>query len=708
MSRIINEPVPSTPNFDFLHGEFGMGEWRIPYFATTLTFEEAAQHLHLPSDIPGGENIRWSISELYQRNIDWRRVSRQIAPYLRAPDVPQFFNSITIALLPYNRGDSRIVESLDEGSWHPPELQSPEIYMKQLDIGPMRFGFWDSWTSYEDPGFVSGRMRWNTNEVFAVALDGQHRLAAIKEVVGPGYVSDVVKSRVPVLFLLFHPDVGFVAPGNPPIVEVLRKLFIDLNKHAKTVNRARQILLDDRDPCAISVHALLAPVLEGNVASLEENPPRLPLSLVDWFTEQAKFDSGPHITTVLGLDWAVAKVLETSPIVDMTAYNNVSVQLMKLESRLSISLQNAKQRLDEVKSVKLTPFSYSDDELEQVSNAFGKVWNRPLCSLFTQFKPYQELINQRIDNGTLSLDWQEWDRLREAQKDDPYEGKASIDYRRFLGVLIRREHPVTRERLEELLTSLELFKKDNLAFNVVFQRALLLGFLDYLKVPDSYISQLQDQYEIEDEEEPNFDVDIDEVYEDNQVALDLTEESELEEDASQGEQVSGDGAAQKAFVDQIWLRATEFIQNFNDLLSVFDDYLNLDVPVGESQDARMLWAGSLRKPEGVIDFTMGASSRARDLIFLTAAMSTFYRSTSDDVEFDDLWVELLDLAPTTSFVKRMRMALNRMTNTTKESSLAVRIIRARGGNVTTTAAQEEAKIRLRNLWERIAESVNGT
>ena len=54
------------------------------------------------------------------------------------------------------------------------------------------------------------------------------------------------------------------------------------------------------------------------------------------------------------------------------------------------------------------------------------------------------------------------------------------------------------------------------------------------------------------------------------------------------------------------------------------------------------------------------------------------------------------------------MAFSRMTNTTKEGGLAVRILKAQGGNVTTTAAQEEAKIRLRNLWESIAESVNGT
>ena len=257
MSRIITEPVPSTPHFNFLHGSFGVGAWRVPYFASTVSFEEAARHLHLPSEIPGGEQITWSIDALYQRNVDWQRVSRQIAPYLRATDVPQFFNAVTVALLPYSRNERKLLNSFEaDGAWDPPELLGS--YAQELSVGPIRFGFWDKWDKPQDPGFSTGKMRWNTQEVFAVAIDGQHRLAAIKEVVDPILPSDAGGSRLAVLFLVFDERVGFAAPGKPPTVELLRKLFIDLNKHAKTVNRARQILLDDRDPMAVSVRALLA------------------------------------------------------------------------------------------------------------------------------------------------------------------------------------------------------------------------------------------------------------------------------------------------------------------------------------------------------------------------------------------------------------------------------------------------------------------
>ena len=65
----------------------------------------------------------------------------------------------------------------------PPELLGPLMQQHKLSVGPIRFGFWDKWDTPQDPGFSTGKMRWNTQEVFAVAIDGQHRLAAIKEVV---------------------------------------------------------------------------------------------------------------------------------------------------------------------------------------------------------------------------------------------------------------------------------------------------------------------------------------------------------------------------------------------------------------------------------------------------------------------------------------------------------------------------------------------
>jgi hypothetical protein len=701
LSRIVNEPVPATPHFNFLHGAFGLGNWRVPYFASTLSFEDAAQYLNLPSEIPGGEEISWSIDALYQRNVDWQRVQRQIVPYLKTPDMPQFFNAVTIALLPYSGKERRIADSFaDEYPWSPPQLL--KSYEQDLTVGPIRFGFWDPWTSPLDQGFATGQMVWNPREVFAVAIDGQHRLAAIKEIADPMPRDDSTTSRLPVLLLLFDPRVGFVAPGKPPTVELLRRLFIDLNKHAKTVNRARQILLDDRDPCAVSVRALLAPTLEKDLDSLNGSPPCLPLSLVDWFTEQAKFDTGPYVTTVLGLDWTVSHVLDTSSLSDMTAYGRVGGQLAKLVTRLRISMLDAQRRLDALRDQELTPFTYSDTELDLVKDAFAIVWNRPLCRLFTGFSPYAAFISHRKSDDTLSLDWQEWYRLRMAKKDDQFEGRATEEYKRFLGVLQQREHPLGVNTLEDRLSALDNMKRDNLAFNVVFQRALLLGFLDYLKLSEAHISQLRDEYGFNGEESPDFDVDIDESDEDD---------AELLDELSNGlaptlDVVSAGNSSQQVFADQNATRADEFIGNMNDLLSVYPEYLDLEaIATAEDVDG-LLWAGSLRRPEGGIDFTLSASNRARDIIFLTAAMSTLYRSTGGDMSFMEIWAEVINVAAgSPSFFKAISRAVSHMKR--DETALAGRILSARDQTFTFTDAMREVELRLHSLWDKIAESVDG-
>ena len=700
MSRIVIEPVPSTPHFNFLHGSFGDGAWRVPYFAVTVTFAEAAQHLRLPSEIPGGEQIKWDLDALYQRNVDWQRVTRQIAPYLRATDMPQFFNAVTVALLPYGQSERRILDSFEASdTWNPPELLGS--YSKELSVGPIRLGFWDEWETPQDEGFSIGKMIWNIQEIFAVAIDGQHRLAAIKEIVDPTLPNDAISSRLAVLFLVFDERVGFIAPGKLSIVELLRKLFIDLNKHAKTVNRARQILLDDRDPCAVSVRALLAPTLEANLDDLQKTPPRLPLGLVDWFTEQAKFDTGPYLTTVLGLDWMVSKVLDTSAISDFTAYNSVIRQFTKLESRLAIYLQNARNRLQELRNVELTPFAYSDDDLDEIREAFATVWNKPLCRLFSEFAPYGELISQRISGETLSLDWQEWYRLKEAMKNDHFADRPTLDYKHFVRALSTREHPIGEPILEERLEVLVNLKRDyGLAFNVVFQRALVIGALEYLKLSQDHIAQLEDEYG-DDQEEPNFDVD--EVEDDQEEEYVDEELEEINEISTEADQVQD---AQQQLACRFDTRMDEFVRNMNLLLSVYPDFLKQDATIGrdESGSSHYLWAGSLKKPEGGIDFTMGASSRASYWIFLAAAMVTLHKSTGSTLDFSALWVDLQDLMPTSStFIRRMRMAVkNLMRN---DVSVAGRIITARLGNSGTSRERmREVEMRLGVLWEKVVES----
>lgn len=116
----VHKNVSATQEFDFLYGSFELSKVHIPYFATTLTLQDAASDLKLASDILSSEDINWSLTELFQRDIDWSRVHKKIVPYLQTSDTPQFFNSITIALLPYDPKQSRILDRFeDKAQWTP-------------------------------------------------------------------------------------------------------------------------------------------------------------------------------------------------------------------------------------------------------------------------------------------------------------------------------------------------------------------------------------------------------------------------------------------------------------------------------------------------------------------------------------------------------------------------------------------------------------
>ena len=326
-TRPVVVDIPATPHFDFLYGRYKLSSWAIPYFSTTMSMRTAADKLALSADFPGSDAVKWKLNELYQREIDWPRVERRIVPYLSAMDGPQFFNSLTIALLPMDRDLVRSPQPFSSDfPWSPPALDNEKLFAKILSVGPISCGFWNSWDDFSQAQSKTGQIRWNSHQVFAVALDGQHRLAAIQRFVDVGRYSSVATSdpidvtSIPVIFVVLDPAFGYVSPTNRPVVDVLRVIFIDLNKHAKIPSRARLILLDDKDPASVCVRALVGPALSSDLTELQAEPPRIPLSLVDWHTEQAKFDKGPYVTTILALDWAITELTGAKPVQDLMNY----------------------------------------------------------------------------------------------------------------------------------------------------------------------------------------------------------------------------------------------------------------------------------------------------------------------------------------------------------------------------------------------------
>jgi len=690
--------VSATKNFDFLYGSFKLSKWEIPYFATTISLKDAATDLRLTSEIPGAENIEWSINELYQRDIDWPRVERQIVPYLRNSEIPQFFNSITIALLPFDTARGRLADKFDKSiDWNPPGLANPDSFGKIIDVGPITIGTWNSWESPSDDEFRSGRIRWNTDEVFGVAIDGQHRLAAIKSLVqGATSSSSVRESRVPVILLLFDEAVGYRGPVDPPMVELLRALFIDLNKHAQTVRRGRQILLDDRDPHAVCVRELIAERLSDHADALNASPPRLPLSLVDWHSEQAKFDVGPYLCTVLGLDWIVIRALDTKPISDWTDYNAISRQITKIESRTGVNLASARARLGELQNLKISSFAYLDKDLEDIRTSFSDVWRKPIIRLLTEFQPYADLISLRVEDKSFSLQYQQWYQLYEAsQKEGVTGGHASIEYGQFLQrAALDEQSPKGENDFLKTLKTHNKFKSDwGLAFNVVFQRAMVEGFLEYCQFSETAINELA----LEDEDE---DIDFGDLAFDGDLDLSTTEDDETDSEDAAIDQRSQERVERSLRV-QYELRSSEYVSALNRVVAEIPALLSLEAEFEtEEGDRGKFWLGSFLKAEGGIDFTQGASTRAKDLLFIIAAMCLYddMREPDEESDFDEFWATCQDPAAV-SVCRKVGRVLKRMTN--NDASLGGRILRSQGYSHDPEAAAVEMYHRLRYVWQAI-------
>ena len=142
---VIARRTPATPSFNFLSGAFRLSEWTIPYFTTTMSLTQAATSLRLVGEFPGLERFSWKLDELFQRDVDWPRVQRQILPYLRAENQPQFFNFLTVALLPV--AGSEIARAYDEQNWNPPPVEDEARLPFAVHAGGINLGYYCPWNS---------------------------------------------------------------------------------------------------------------------------------------------------------------------------------------------------------------------------------------------------------------------------------------------------------------------------------------------------------------------------------------------------------------------------------------------------------------------------------------------------------------------------------------------------------------------------------
>jgi DNA sulfur modification protein DndB len=216
-----------------MKAKFGSTE----YYVVTMPAKELVERLVIPKEMEEWGDL--TLEERYQRDVDYRRVEKMIAPYL-ANDPDRFFGAFIVDI--YN-ADGVNFESMSEIVG-----KLPSLYKHAAS----NFGF-----LYLQGGELM------------VPLDGQHRLAALKFAIsgknekskpidGLAPNSDVATDLCTVIMVLHDPKKA-------------RKIFNKVNRYAKPTSKADNLITADDDIIAIVVRDTVVPEIGDRIVNISGN-----------------------------------------------------------------------------------------------------------------------------------------------------------------------------------------------------------------------------------------------------------------------------------------------------------------------------------------------------------------------------------------------------------------------------------------------------
>ena len=201
-----------------------MGTW--DYYVVKMSANELSQNVKYASEVHDDRTLDKAI----QRILDESRVKKDIVEYLkRQPN--RFFSSIVVAAL--------------EGN--------PIFYPVKVTDDP-RFEIFSDEQKLNE---AFGVLKFDGNQKY-YALDGQHRLSAIKTLLDR---TDDASDGAPLGFENDEISVIVVVPSqedsNETFMQKYRRLFSNLNRYAKPMDQATNIIMDEDDTFAILTRRLI-------------------------------------------------------------------------------------------------------------------------------------------------------------------------------------------------------------------------------------------------------------------------------------------------------------------------------------------------------------------------------------------------------------------------------------------------------------------
>ena len=263
-----------------VYGEFGAGAGVQAFYLQSAITPGQLDWISLISDIQGSEC--WPVRDLFQRDVDNGRIKESLLPYLQDPEKIKFFNPITLTVLPMDANGTAVLTKM------------PRVVESSKEEHDRRWRYLER-KNYYRVGWVEdspqyGELEWNDTRSRLVAIDGQHRLSALKRFLRDEKVlshRDFMNWRIPAVIVSFRSGEGRAEP--PSVLEVVRSIFVYINTEAKVVNEARQILLSDDSVNDVCTQELLERSHKNDLRSgLEHDPHCLPLLFYDWRGEESE------------------------------------------------------------------------------------------------------------------------------------------------------------------------------------------------------------------------------------------------------------------------------------------------------------------------------------------------------------------------------------------------------------------------------------
>nr|WP_299575220.1 DNA sulfur modification protein DndB [uncultured Williamsia sp.] len=353
-------------------------------------------------------------NQLLQRDLDDHRVAINLVPYLLNPakNGPAFFPPILAILLPfqYQRPSSfpvldNVGSVTDSGLDWDESVAGDAVKMRRLLVDGSR----------EVNPIPLGEVHWNSEFARLVVVDGQHRAMALLAVDrtmrsawqgtrGARYkyfyestITDMLSDgasvsdlEVPVTIVWFPEMFG---PGHEPH-KAARKLFVDVNKEARTPSESRLILLSDTQLSNIFVRTALSTLRNDAGGGF------LPLYSIEYDNPDTKTTQSARwsaMTNIHALKLMVLRAVFGPPkyINDMTAQIGRREPLDEMDTfmRMQLDVETlfpaVVDESEEFARTSLGNADFPESAVEPMSARFMETWGFSLLTLLSEIHPYR-------------------------------------------------------------------------------------------------------------------------------------------------------------------------------------------------------------------------------------------------------------------------------------------------------------------------------